>query len=187
MGVRVGDCDAGPPGGVRLEEDGEDEGGDGEERTTRWTFIALRHALAQITSKVVEHFQDLAGGRHYDTVMALDRELVAFWEALPAAYRLDAGDKPSERPEPGRAWSNGREPDRESRTSRSSDRGSEHPDDIMDDPDRAYEHESPLHQETMEQGGAYPMLATHRFMINTEVQYVRIALHRPYVLRAGEK
>ncbi|CAE6412865.1 unnamed protein product [Rhizoctonia solani] len=35
--------------------------------------------------------------------------------------------------------------------------------------------------------GAYPMLPTHRFMINTEVQYVRIALHSPYVLCVNEK
>ncbi|KAF8600446.1 hypothetical protein BDV93DRAFT_546391 [Ceratobasidium sp. AG-I] len=196
MGVRVGDCDTLAPGQVRLEEDGEDEVGDGAdgEKSTRWNFIALRHALAQITSKVVEHFQDLAGGRHYDTVIALDKELVAFWEALPAAYRLDGGEKTNEPVERGRVWqSNGRETDRESRTSRSSDRGtidgSEHPDDTMDDSDRTLENGSPAHlEEPIEkESGAYPMLATHRFMINTEVQYVRIALHRPYVLRAGEK
>ncbi|KAG9075293.1 hypothetical protein FS749_013041 [Ceratobasidium sp. UAMH 11750] len=95
MGVRVGDCDVLPPGSVKLEEDAEDEIGEWPqgERPTRWTFIALRHRLAHITARVIEHFQDLAGGRHYDTVIELDRELVAFSESLPALYKPDGGEK----------------------------------------------------------------------------------------------
>ena len=66
-----------------------------------WRVIALRHVLAQITSKFVEHSQDLARVRLYRTAIALDRELVAFWEALPAAYRLDGGEKTNEQVERG--------------------------------------------------------------------------------------
>ncbi|CAE6437115.1 unnamed protein product [Rhizoctonia solani] len=195
MAVRVSDCDAMPPGKIRLEEDQEDHVPEDQriwdEAPTRWTFAALRHALAQITARVVEHFQDLAGGRHYDTVLALDREIVAFYEALPPAYRLDAGEKArttmSERLRGRRP--NGRNQHRAN--SRSTDRGT-----ITGSPDQDESMESvaepdgkpskpPPYDEP--EPGAYPMLPTHRFMINTEVQYVRIALHRPYVLRAGEK
>ncbi|KAG8712006.1 hypothetical protein FRC11_001250 [Ceratobasidium sp. 423] len=194
MAVRVSDCDALPPGKTRLEEDDEDEVADDQriwdEHPTRWTFAALRHALAQITARVVEHFQDLAGGRHYDTVLALDREIVTFYEALPPAYRLDAGEKArtimSER-------LRGRQPngrDQQRANSRSTDRGtiagSPNQDESMEATEADGKPAKPPPYDEPEPG-AYPMLPTHRFMINTEVQYVRIALHRPYVLRAGEK
>jgi hypothetical protein len=186
MCVRVGDCDVLPPGRVRLEEDEEDEVEEGG--PTRWTFIALRHALGQITARVVEHFQDLAGGRHYDTVLGLDRELVAFWQALPAVYKIDGGA----RVERGRAMStNGRGRNGKVQASRSSDRGtvagSVHGDEAMEEVAKEPESGKTAHVQEEMEPGAYPMLATHRFMINTEIQYVRIALHRPYVLRAGEK
>lgn len=188
MGVRVGDCDVQEPGKVRLEEDAEDEAAAGdadiEYKVTRWTFMALRHRLAQITSRVIEHFQDLTSGRHYDTVIELDRELVKFWEALPALYKIEGGERLRERNSRGRDTrpSQDRDRDRDRSASRSRDReGSSHPDEPMEDPERGQP------RELGEEPGAYPFLALHRFMINTEVQYVRIALHRPYVLRAGEK
>ncbi|ELU39608.1 fungal specific transcription factor domain-containing protein [Rhizoctonia solani AG-1 IA] len=184
MAVRVGDCDASPPGKARLDEDGEDEVPEDQriwdERPTRWSFSALRHSLAQITARVVEHFQDLAGGRHYDNVLALDREIVTFYESLPAPYRLDAGEKArtvmSERLR-GRRQS-GRDQQRAS--SRSTDRGtiagSPNQDESMDSgPEPEGRPTKPPPYEEPEPG-AYPMLPTHRFMINTEIQYVRIAL-----------
>ncbi|KAJ1303623.1 hypothetical protein OPQ81_011805 [Rhizoctonia solani] len=194
MAVRVSDCDALPPGKTRLEEDEEDGVPDDQriwdEHPTRWTFAALRHALAQITARVVEHFQDLAGGRHYDTVLALDREIITFYEALPAPYRLDAGGKArtvmSERLR-GRKSSSG---DQQRASSRSTDRGtiagSPNEEELMEDGEPDGKPSKPPPYSDPEPG-AYPMLPTHRFMINTEIQYVRIALHRPYVLRAGEK
>ncbi|CAE6342058.1 unnamed protein product [Rhizoctonia solani] len=195
MAVRIGDCDALPPGRTRLDEDDEDDVPDEQriwdERPTRWTFSALRHSLAQITARVVEHFQDLAGGRHYDNVLALDREIITFYESLPAPYRLGAGEKArtvmSERLR-GRKQ-NGRGQQRAN--SRSTDRGtiagSPNQDESMDGgPESDARPVKPPPYDEPEPG-AYPMLPTHRFMINTEIQYVRIALHRPYVLRAGEK
>ncbi|KAB5589336.1 Fungal specific transcription factor domain containing protein [Ceratobasidium theobromae] len=194
MAIRPADCDTLPPGKVPLGEDEQDHVPDElniwEDRPTRWTFIALRHALAQISSRVVEHFQDLAGGRHYDTVLALDKQIVTFCDVLPPAYRLDAGEKAraaiSER-QRGRQ-PNGRQ-DIERDKSRSSDRGTvtegSHPDDSTDEPNAGQPRKPPPYDDA--EPGAYPMLPTHRFMINTEIQYVRIALHRPYVLRADEK
>ncbi|CAE6442569.1 unnamed protein product [Rhizoctonia solani] len=195
MAVRVSDCDTLPPGKTRLKEDDEDEVPDDQriwdEHPTRWTFAALRNSLAQITARVVEHFQDLTSGRHYDTVLALDREIVTFYEALPPPYRLDAGEKArtvmSER-------LRGRKPngrDQQRANSRSTDRGtiagSPNQDESMEGgPESDGKPAKPPPYDEPEPG-AYPMLPTHRFMINTEVQYVRIALHRPYVLRAGEK
>ncbi|QRW06950.1 Fungal specific transcription factor domain [Ceratobasidium sp. AG-Ba] len=186
MGVRVGDCDVQEPGKVRLDEDAQDEAAavdaEGEDRVTRWTFMALRHRLAHITSRVIEHFQDLAAGRHYDTVLELDRELVSFWEALPPLYKVDGGERLRERNRRGRENRQSQDRDQDRGASRSRDReGSSRPDEPMNEPERVGPNN------LGEEPGAYPFLALHRFMINTEVQYVRIALHRPYVLRAGEK
>lgn len=94
-----------------MEDEAGDPSIDGTPKPTRCMFVALRHTLVQITAKVVEHFQDLAGGRYYDTVINLNKELVAFWDTLPAAYRLDGGrtEKPTDPSERGRAWEpNGR-------------------------------------------------------------------------------
>ncbi|KAG9080714.1 hypothetical protein FRC06_006231 [Ceratobasidium sp. 370] len=175
MGVRVGDCDVLPPGSVKLDEDVEDEIGEWThgERPTRWTFIALRHRLAHITARVIDHFQDLAGGRHYDTVIELDRELVAFSESLPAVYKPDGGEKLRELLERGRP-SHDRSKDCETTN-----------EETADDATRSPQNGQP--SELGEAPGVYPFLALHRFMINTEIQYVRITLHRPYVLRMGEK
>ncbi|CAE6423255.1 unnamed protein product, partial [Rhizoctonia solani] len=179
----IGDIDFTPKpfggGKTRLEEDDEDQVPD-DQHPTRWTFAALRHALAQVTARVVEHFQDLAGGRHYDTVLALDREIVAFYEALPPAYRLDAGEKArtimSER-------LRGRQPngrDQQRANSRSTDRGtiagSPNQDESMEINDSDGKPAKPPPYDEPEPG-AYPMLPTHWFTINTEFQYVRIALH----------
>ncbi|KAG8729095.1 hypothetical protein FRC10_004301 [Ceratobasidium sp. 414] len=78
-GRRVGDCDVLPPSSVKLDEDAEDEVGE--------------HRLAHVAVRVIEHFQDLAGGRHYDTVIELDQQLVAFSESLPALYKPDGGER----------------------------------------------------------------------------------------------
>ncbi|KAG8729716.1 hypothetical protein FRC10_003499, partial [Ceratobasidium sp. 414] len=125
MGVRVGDCDVLPPGSVKLEEDVEDE-----------------------------HFQDLAGGRHYGTVIELDRALVAFSDLLPALYKPDGREILREWLERGRTdcskdreATNGTESAAEE-TSQSPKNGQ--PTDLGEEP------------------GVYLFLALHRFMINTE-------------------
>ncbi|KAG9102284.1 hypothetical protein FS749_009624 [Ceratobasidium sp. UAMH 11750] len=142
MGVRVGDCDVLPPGSVKLEEDAEDEIGEWPqgERPTRWTFIALRHRLAHITARVIEHFQDLAGGRHC-------------YRVVQAGWRreIEGTARAEETGEAARSPTNGQ------------------PSELGEEP------------------GVYPFLALHRFMVNNEIRHVRIALHRPYVLRMGEK
>ncbi|KAG8733096.1 hypothetical protein FRC10_000426, partial [Ceratobasidium sp. 414] len=175
MGVRVGDCDVLPLSSVKLEEDVEGEVGEWthDERPTRWTFIAVRHPLAHITTRVIEQFQDLAGGRHYDTVIELDRALVALSDSLPALYKPGGGGM-------SRGWL-GR-----GRADRSQDR------EATNGTEEAAEEtsQSPKNGQPTDLGekpGVYPFLALHRFMINTERQYGRIALHRPYFLRNGEK
>ncbi|KAG8733462.1 hypothetical protein FRC12_018879 [Ceratobasidium sp. 428] len=155
----------------------------GAERPTRWTFVGLRHRLAHITARVIEHFQDLAGGRHYDTVIQLDRELVAFSESLPALYKPDGGDKLRELIERGRQ-SRSTETRSQSRD-RETANGSVHGEENTEEATRGSENGQPT--ESSEEPTVYPFLALNRFMINTEIQYVRIALHRPYVLRAGDK
>ncbi|KAG8727926.1 hypothetical protein FRC10_005463, partial [Ceratobasidium sp. 414] len=140
MGVRVGDCDVLPPVSVKLEEDVEDEVGEWThgERPTRWTFIALRHRLAHITARVIEHFRDLAEWlERGQTDRSKDHEATNGTK--------EAAEETSQSPKNGQPTDLGEEP------------------------------------------GVYPFLALHRFMINTKIQYVRIALHRPYVLRNGEK
>ncbi|KAG8731711.1 hypothetical protein FRC10_001561, partial [Ceratobasidium sp. 414] len=171
-GVRVGDCNVLPPGSVKLEGDAEDEVGECThgERPTRWTFIALRHRLARIVARVIEHFQDLAGGRRYDTVIELDRELVAFSESLPALYKPDGGEKLREFLERGQTGQD-RSKDRETTN------GAE---ETTDDASRSPKNGQPTN--LGEESGVYPFLALHRFMINTEIQYIQISLRQPYVL-----
>ncbi|KAG9082087.1 hypothetical protein FRC07_014315, partial [Ceratobasidium sp. 392] len=139
----------------------------------------LRHRLAQINSRVIAHFQDLAGGRHYDTVTELDRELVAFSESLPAIYKPDGANVLRE-------WS------RQKERGRSGDReianGSVHGEETTEgDTSVGLQNGQSKDSGREEPRGVYPFLAMHRFMINTEIQYLRIALHRPYVLRMGDK
>jgi hypothetical protein len=97
MAVRVADYDTLPPGHTGLDEDHEDKVPEDirvrDDKPTRSMFITFRHALAQITSRLVERFQDFASGRYYDTVLALDRDIVTCDEAIPSVYRLDGGKK----------------------------------------------------------------------------------------------
>ncbi|PWY99567.1 hypothetical protein BCV70DRAFT_201137 [Testicularia cyperi] len=102
-------------------------------------FVAIRHELARLTGKIVEHFQNLASPRRYADVVALDEELEKFRREIPNIYRMDRSDDG---------------------TCEGTDKGF---DDVC------------------------PWLPLHRYLLNIEYHYVRIALHRPYVLRNSEK
>ena len=55
----------------------------------------------------------------------------------------------------------------------------QYPDETMDYSDQAQQNGGSSNQEErIEKGiGVYPTLTTHRFMIHTEVHYIRITLH----------
>ncbi|KAG8703765.1 hypothetical protein FRC08_002650 [Ceratobasidium sp. 394] len=117
--------------------------------------------------------------RQVQNLKELDRELVAFSESLPALYKPDGGEKSRELLK--RRWPNhdlNRSKDRESTS------GSVHGEETGE-ATRSATNGQP--SKLGEEPGVYPFLALHRLMINTEIQYVQIALHRPYVLRMGEK
>ncbi|PWN52389.1 hypothetical protein IE53DRAFT_367260 [Violaceomyces palustris] len=102
-------------------------------------FVAIRHELARLTGKIVEHFQNLSAPRKYSDVIALDAELEKFRSEIPNMYRLDRDEN-----------GNG------TGTDKSFDQ-------------------------------VCPWLPLHRYLLNIEYHYVRIALHRPYVLRNNDK
>ncbi|EPQ30334.1 uncharacterized protein PFL1_01860 [Pseudozyma flocculosa PF-1] len=102
-------------------------------------FVAIRHELARLTGKIVDHFQNLASPRRYADVVALDEELEKFRRDLPDIYRMD----------------------------RAEDGSCTGTDKSFDD--------------------VCSYLPLHRYLLNIEYHYVRIALHRPYVLRNSEK
>ena len=102
-------------------------------------FVAIRHELARLTGKIVEHFQNLASPRRYADVVALDEELEKFRREIPDIYRMDRGEDGS-----------------------------------CTGTDKAFD-------------DVCPWLPLHRYLLNIEYHYVRIALHRPYVLRNSEK
>lgn len=96
-------------------------------------FIAIRHELAKVTGRVVEHFQDLSKPRNYADVLRIDQDLQKFYSALTPAYLCQAL------------------------------RG--------DEADRSFD-------------SICPWLPIHRYLLNLEYHYVRITLHRPYLLRS---
>ncbi|KAN0064768.1 hypothetical protein ACQY0O_001825 [Thecaphora frezii] len=102
-------------------------------------FVAIRHELARLTGKIVDHFQNLASPRRYADVVALDEELEKFRRDLPDIYRMDRGEDGS-----------------------------------CVGTDKSFDE-------------VCSYLPLHRYLLNIEYHYVRIALHRPYVLRNSEK
>lgn len=55
-----------------------------------YRFIAIRHELAKLTGRVVEHFQDLSKPRDYADVLGIDHDLQLFYSAIPPPYLLKA-------------------------------------------------------------------------------------------------
>lgn len=53
-------------------------------------YIAIRHALAKLVGRIVEHFQDLSRQRSYADVMQLDADLQRFYEAIPGPFLYTA-------------------------------------------------------------------------------------------------
>lgn len=98
-----------------------------------YRFIAIRHELAKLTGRVVEHFQDLSKPRNYADVLRIDHDLQLFYAAIPPPYLLKAL------------------------------RGEQ--------ADRSFD-------------SICPWLPIHRYLLNLEYHYVRITLHRPYLLRS---
>ncbi|CEH11808.1 transcription factor [Ceraceosorus bombacis] len=98
-----------------------------------YAFVAIRHELAKLTGRVVEHFQNLSRPRNYADVTAIDSDLQRFVDALPPAYRCE--------PQGGT--------------------------------DRSFDE-------------LCPWLPLHRYLINVEQLYIRITLHRPYLLRSDK-
>lgn len=54
-----------------------------------FNFVAIRHALAIVTGKIAEHFQNLSQARSYADVIKLDEELEQFKASLPAPYKTE--------------------------------------------------------------------------------------------------
>ncbi|PWN88374.1 hypothetical protein FA10DRAFT_280916 [Acaromyces ingoldii] len=98
-----------------------------------YAMVAMRHELAKLTGRIVEHFQDLSKPRNYADVHQLDADLERFYQALPPPYLCRAL------------------------------RG--------DEADRSFDE-------------ICPWLPIHRYLLNVEYHYVRITLHRPYLLRS---
>ncbi|UZJ52091.1 hypothetical protein CBS101457_001411 [Exobasidium rhododendri] len=98
-----------------------------------YQFIAIRHELAKLTGRVVDHFQDLSKPRNYADVLQIDQDLQQFYSAFPPAYLCQAL------------------------------RGGE--------ANRSFD-------------SICPWLPIHRYLLNLEFHYVRITLHRPYLLRS---
>lgn len=96
-------------------------------------FVAIRHELAKLIGRIVEHFQDLSRPRNYADVLQIDSELQRFYAALPGYYLYSAL------------------------------RG--------DEADTSFD-------------SVCPWLPIHRYLLNIEYNYVRNALHRPYLLRS---
>lgn len=99
-----------------------------------YRFIAIRHELAKLTGRVVDHFQDLSKPRNYIEVLNIDADLERFYAAIPPAYLYHAL------------------------------RGN--------DADASFDQ-------------ICPWLPIHRYLLNLEYHYVRITLHRPYLLRSS--
>ncbi|PWN52101.1 hypothetical protein IE53DRAFT_378431 [Violaceomyces palustris] len=102
-----------------------------------YIFVRLRHELARITGKVIDHFQNVSTPRRYTNVLAIDAELENFRRALPSIYRLEV--------------------------------------------------ETGNSQERDRFDALCPWLPFHRFLLNMEWCFVRIALHRPYFIANSEK
>lgn len=49
-------------------------------------FVAIRHELARLIGRIVEHFQDLSKPRNYADVLQLDSDLQNFYASLPGFY-----------------------------------------------------------------------------------------------------
>ena len=98
-----------------------------------YRFIAIRHELAKLTGRVVQHFQILNKPRNYADVLKLDADLQSYYAAFHPPYLLKAL------------------------------RG--------DEADRSFD-------------DICPWLPIHRYLLNLEYHYVRITLHRPYLLRS---
>lgn len=58
-------------------------------------YIAIRHSLAMLVGRIVEHFQNLSTPRNYGDVLQIDADLQKFYAALPAPFLYNAlhGDK----------------------------------------------------------------------------------------------
>ncbi len=91
-----------------------------------YAYVSIRHELAKLTGRIVEHFQNLSSPRKYSDCLQLDEELEKFAQSLPPVYRVEAS---------GGA-------------------------------DRQFD-------------SVCPWLPLHRYLLNVEYHYVRIALHRP--------
>lgn len=55
-----------------------------------FTFVAIRHEMARLTGRIVEHFQNLSSPRQYSSVIQLDQDLQNFIAELPSPYRTEA-------------------------------------------------------------------------------------------------
>ncbi|MCO5585337.1 hypothetical protein L7F22_039270 [Adiantum nelumboides] len=53
-------------------------------------FVAIRHELARLIGRIVEHFQDLSKPRNYADVLQLDADLQLFYASLPGFYLYPA-------------------------------------------------------------------------------------------------
>ncbi|PWN34350.1 uncharacterized protein FA14DRAFT_161772 [Meira miltonrushii] len=53
-------------------------------------FVAIRHELARLIGRIVEHFQDLSKPRNYADVLQLDADLQHFYASLPGFYLYPA-------------------------------------------------------------------------------------------------
>lgn len=53
-------------------------------------FVAIRHELAKLIGRIVEHFQDLSKPRNYADVLQIDADLQRFYAALPGFYLYPA-------------------------------------------------------------------------------------------------
>lgn len=53
-------------------------------------FVAIRHELARLIGRIVEHFQDLSKPRNYADVLHLDSDLQHFYASLPGFYLYPA-------------------------------------------------------------------------------------------------